>query len=57
MITLGTAFVLGFVYLILLRWIVGPIVWLSIFMTILALAGGGYFCYDKGQTLPKTDKY
>jgi hypothetical protein len=48
MITLGTAFVLGFVYLILLRFIVGPVVWLSIFATILALGGGGYFCYDKG---------
>lgn len=57
MITLGTAFVLGFIYLILLRWIVGPIVWLSIFLTIIALGGGGYFCYDRGMNLPETDKY
>ena len=48
MIGLGTAFFLGFVYLILLRWIVGPMVWLSIFLTIGALGAGGYFCYDKG---------
>jgi hypothetical protein len=48
MIGLGTAFVLGFVYLILLRWIVGPMVWLSIFLTIAALGAGGFFCYDKG---------
>lgn len=57
MIGLGTAFLVGFVYLILLRWIVGPIVWLSIFLTIGALGAGGYFCFEKGKALPDTDKY
>lgn len=57
LIGLGTAFVIGFIYLILLRWIVGPIVWISIFLTIASLGAGGYFCFEKGNALPETDKY
>lgn len=57
LIGLGSAFFLGFVYLILLRWIVGPIVWISIFLTLAALGGSGYLLFDMGKTKPESDQY
>lgn len=46
LIGLGSAFLLGFVYMILLRFVVGPIVWGSIFATIGCMGYGGFMLYQ-----------
>ena len=44
-ISLATAFVVGFVYMIVLRVAGGPIIYLSILLLILSSAGGGYMLF------------
>lgn len=56
-ITLLTAFVIGFVYLILLRYLGGPIIYLSILGMILGSAGGGFMLYEQSGLRLETDKY
>ena len=53
MIGLGSAFVIGFIFLFLLRWIVAPIVWTSIFLTVGLMGYGGFMLYDIGTKLPE----
>lgn len=48
-IGLGTAFLLGFVYMFLLRCVIGPIVWGSIFVTIAGMGYGGFMLYQISQ--------
>lgn len=45
LICLAIAFFLGFVYLIVLRILGGPIVYISLLAMILGTAAGGYFLY------------
>jgi len=47
--SLATAFVVGFIYMIVLRVAGGPIIYLSILMIILSCAGGGYMLFEKSQ--------
>lgn len=56
-IGLGTAFLLGFVYLVLLRFIVAPLTWISIFLTAAAMGYGGYELFKIGGSLPENDEY
>lgn len=44
-ISLGTAFLVGFVYMIVLRFFGGPIIYLSLLALILSTAGGGYMIF------------
>jgi hypothetical protein len=48
LIGLATAFLLGFVYLVLLRFIVAPVVWGSIILTACSMAYGGFMLYQIG---------
>ena len=53
LIGLGSAFVIGFIFLFLLRWIVAPIVWGSIILTVLLMGYGGYMLFDIGGKMPE----
>ena len=57
LIGLGSAFVIGFIFLFLLRWIVAPIVWGSIVLTVCLMGYGGYMLFDIGGKLPEQDEY
>lgn len=57
LIGLGSAFVIGFIFLFLLRWIVAPIVWGSIFLTVALMGYGGYMLFDIGGKMPESDEY
>lgn len=57
LIGLGSAFLLGFVYLILLRWIAAPVVWCSIALTLAAMGGAGYVVWTMGEEKPESDEY
>lgn len=46
LICVGIAFGIGFIYLIIMRYLVGFIVWFSIFAVIGILAGGGFWVYS-----------
>lgn len=46
LIGLGTAFLFGFVYMFILRCVVGPVVWCSIFATIGCMGYGGFMLYQ-----------
>lgn len=43
---MGIAAILGFVYMIIIRLVGGPIIYISILVILLGLAGAGYYCYD-----------
>lgn len=45
LITLGTAFLVGFVYMIVLRLCGGPIVYMTLVGLIVGSAGGGYMLF------------
>jgi hypothetical protein len=51
LIALGTAFVVGFIYMIVLRLAGGPIIYLSILAIILSSAGGGFMLFTKSQEM------
>lgn len=53
LIGLATAFVIGFIFLFLLRWIVAPIVWGSIVLTVILMGYGGFMLYDIGSKMPE----
>lgn len=57
LIGLATAFLVGFIFLFLLRWIVAPIVWGSIVLTVILMAYGGFMLYDIGSKMPEQDEY
>jgi len=57
LIGLGSAFLIGFIFLFLLRWIVAPVVWGSIFATVGLMGYGGYMLFDIGTKLPEQDEY
>lgn len=48
----GIAFVLGYIYLFIMRYLGGMIIWLMIFLTEAALLAGGGFCWYL-----RSDKY
>ena len=54
---LGSAFLIGFLYMIVLRFIGGPIIYCSILGLILANAYGGYMLYEMSLALPEVDPY
>ena len=45
LISIGTAFVVGMLYMILLRCFAGLIIWFSILGIMIILGGGGYWAY------------
>lgn len=51
LISLATAFLVGFVYMIVLRIAGGPIIYLSIVLLILSTAGGGFMLFTKSQEM------
>lgn len=55
--TLLTGFLIGFVYMIVLRLCGGPIVYLSIVGMILGTAYGGYNLYNTSLAMMETDEY
>jgi len=55
--SLGTAFLVGFLYMIVLRLCGGPIIYLSILAMILGSAYGGYMLYNDSEAMPETDQY
>lgn len=57
LIGLGTAFLLGFVYMFILRCIVAPVVWGSIIGTVVAMGYGGYMLFEIGNKLPENNEY
>ena len=44
-ICVGIAFLLGILYLVILRCCAGVLIWVSIFAILGVLGGGGYWCY------------
>lgn len=55
--TLGTAFLIGFIYMIVLRLCGGPIIYVSILAMIGGTGYGGYLLYENAMALPETSKY
>ena len=58
LIALATAFLVGFVYMIVLRIAGGPIIYLSLLALILSSAGGGFMLFQTAQAMldPETGK-
>ena len=54
---LGSAFVLGFIYMILLRFLGKPLIFLSIIAIILGMAYAGYMLYDIGSKMPEAHEH
>ena len=44
-ICIGVAFAIGMIYLVILRFLAGVIIWFSIFAILGVIGGGGYWCY------------
>ena len=57
LITLGTAFLCGFVYMIFLRLCGGPIIYISILGMIAGTGYGGWMLYQTSMAMDPTDKY
>jgi hypothetical protein len=55
LITLGTAFLIGFIYMIVLRLCGGPIIYLSLVAMILGTAYGGFMLFTTSGTMATTD--
>lgn len=55
LITLATAFLIGFVYLIVLRILGGPIIYISIVLILAGCAYGGYMLFETAGTMAVTD--
>jgi hypothetical protein len=53
----GTAVVLGYIYLMLIRFIGGLIVWLSILLIQVSLLAGGYYVYIQHEEYDETSDY
>ena len=56
-ITLVTGFLLGFVYMIVLRFFGGPIIYASIFALLIGSVCGGYMLFQKAGTLAVTNPH
>ena len=55
--SLATAFLLGFVYMIVLRLCGGPIIYLSILSLIGGTTYGGWLLYTTSEAMAETEKY
>lgn len=55
LICIGAAFILGFIYLLLVRCFAGAIVWLTIISIFVILAGGGYWVYHLRNNYDEAD--
>jgi hypothetical protein len=55
LISIGTAFVIGMIYMILLRCFAGVIMWLSILGIMAVLGGGGYWAFKTKDNYETTD--
>lgn len=54
-ISLGTAFVIGMIYMVLLRCFAGLIIWLSIFGILGCFGAGGYWAYKTKDNYETSD--
>ena len=54
--TIGSAFIIGFIYMIILRFLSGVIVYASIVAVFLGTAGGGYYLYDVSELIVVTEE-
>lgn len=54
-ICFGIAFVLGMLYLLILRCCAGVIIWFSIIAILGVIGGGGYWCYHTKNNYDETD--
>jgi len=57
LMSLGSAFLIGFLYMIVLRIAGGPIIYLSILAMILGTAYGAYMLYDMTEAMDPNDEY
>jgi hypothetical protein len=57
LITLATGFLLGFVYMIVLRFFGGPMVYLTIFALLVCTICGGYMLFQKAGVMATTDPH
>jgi len=57
MYSFGSAFLLGFIFMIVIRIAGGPIIYLSIIGIVGGTAYGGYYIYEYHLALPDTDEY
>jgi len=55
LICLGASFIIGMIYLIILRCCAGVMVWTTIFATIAILGGGGYWAYRYRENYDEAD--
>ena len=53
---IASAFLIGFVYMIVLRLCGGPIVYASLFFMVMGTAYGGLMLYQNSQTISEADK-
>jgi len=54
-ICIGAAFVIGMIYLLILRCFAGMIIWFSIFAILVMMGGGGYWCYTTKDKYDPSD--
>jgi len=52
---LGTAFLIGFVYMFVLRFFAGPIIYCSIILIISGTSYGGWMLYQRSLDMPDSD--
>lgn len=52
----GISFVLGFIYMFLLKWLAKPIVYISIVLIFVLLLLGAYLCYSKAKSMEDEDE-
>jgi hypothetical protein len=57
LISMGSAFLIGFIYLIVLRLCGGPIVYLSLLLMVAGGAAGGVLLFFTGRDLSASDPY
>ena len=55
--TIGTAFLIGFLYMVVLYFLGGFLIWISIVLIIGANLYGGYMLYQTSEVMDETDKY
>jgi hypothetical protein len=42
---IGSAFVIGFIFLLLLRFLGGPLIWIALLGILAGIGGGGYMLF------------
>lgn len=55
LISLGTAFILGLIYLLILRCCAGVLIWTTILGVLAVLGGGGYWVYTLKDKYDESD--